>query len=88
MKKREPEDEQLCIAVHPHTHSKFTPRGNSDKENNSNKHTALHNTINTIINGIIAITNINILDAKWLKIKISITILSSLSNVSCCLLEI
>ena len=40
MKKREPEDEQLCIAVHPHTHSIISLR---HIQNSYRYHTALHN---------------------------------------------
>ena len=42
-------------------------------------------TINTIIKEIIAIININILDAKWLIIEVSMEISSSMSIVLCCL---
>ena len=45
-------------------------------------------TMNTIINEIIAITNIKILNTKWLKIEVSMKILSSLSKVLCCLLKL
>ena len=41
--------------------------------------------MNTIINEIIAITNIKILNTKWLKIEVSMKISSSLSKVLHCL---
>ena len=43
--------------------------------------------MNTIINEIIAITDIKILNTKWLKIEVPMKIASSLSKVSCCLLK-
>ena len=45
-------------------------------------------TMNSIINEIIAITNINILNTKWLEIEVSMKISSSLSKVSYCLLKL
>ena len=43
MKKREPEDEQLCKAVPNQTCSKFPLDTFAIRENSSNNHTALHN---------------------------------------------
>ena len=45
-------------------------------------------TMNSIINEMIAITNIKILNTKWLEIEVSMKTSSSLSKVSCCLLKL
>ena len=47
-------------------------------------------TINIIITGIMAITNIKILNAKWSKIEVPMKLSSSfsLSKVLCCLLKL
>ena len=68
----------MCIVVHLHTCSKFTPRCNIDKykENNPNSHTSLHNIIgeNTLVRKVnpVMMTDIITIEGNNLESEIPI----------------
>ena len=72
MKKREPEDEQLCIAVPKQTHSEFPLDTFTIRENSSKTRTVLHNNIEII--GAMNIIEAGIGQEKWHPQGIMVTI--------------